>query len=59
MEDLVELAGVAPASDLKPFLVRRTVQRLERGEISVALAISHSAWSRHCYPEAVALPAEL
>lgn len=40
VEDLLELARAAYGVGLGSFVIRRTVQRLERGEISVSDAIS-------------------
>ena len=41
VEDLMELADAAYAAGLSSFIVRRTLQRMERGEISVCDAVSN------------------
>ena len=53
VEDLMDLAGAVYKAGLSSFVVRRAVQRLERGEISVAQAVSLIRRGvGHCHPEA-------
>jgi hypothetical protein len=52
VEELMELAEAVYAAGLLSFIVRRTIQRLERGEITVARAAKDIArsgiWGASC-----------